>query len=137
MKNLEKIKDKLMDELNELARKPEMSAGDLETIHKLTDTVKNIDKICMYEDTEYSGDYDGGMWEAIGSYAGGNRGGMGNGRSNRGSSYARRRRDSMGRYSRDDGEEEMLEQLKEMMHEADDSRVKSAIKRCITEIEKD
>lgn len=137
MKNLEKIKDKLMDELDELARKPEMSAGDLETIHKLTDTVKNIDKICMYEDNEYSGDYDGGMWEAMGSYAGGNRGGMGGGRNNRGSSYARRRRDSMGRYSRDDGEEEMLEQLKEMMHEADDSRVKSAIKRCITEIEKD
>lgn len=137
MKNLEKIKDKLMDELDELARKPEMSAGDLETIHKLTDTVKNIDKICMYEDNEYSGDYDGGMWEAMGSYAGGNRGGMGGGRSNRGSSYARRKRDSMGRYSRDDGEEEMLEQLKEMMHEADDSRVKSAIKRCITEIEKD
>lgn len=141
MKNLEKIKDKLMGELDELARKPEMSAGDLETIHKLTDTVKNIDKICMYEDTEYSGDYDGGMWEAMGSYEngsrGGNRGGMGNGRSNRGSSYARRRRDSMGRYSRDDGEEEMLEQLKEMMHETDDSRVKSAIKRCITEIEKD
>jgi hypothetical protein len=91
----------------------------------------------MYEDTEYSGDYDGGMWEATGSYAGGNRGGMGNGRSNRGSSYARRRRDSMGRYSRDDGEEEMLEQLKEMMHETDDGRVKSAIKRCIAEIEKD
>ena len=137
MKNLEKIKDKLMDELDELARKPEMSAGDLETIHKLTDTVKNIDKICMYEDNEYSGDYDGGMWEAMGSYAGGNRGGMGGGRSDRGSSYARRKRASMGRYSRDDGEEEMLEQLKEMMHEAGDSRVKSAIKRCITEIEKD
>lgn len=137
MKNLEKIKDKLMDELDEIAHKPEFSAGDLETVYKLTCTIKNIDKIIMRGEHEYSGDYDGGMWEAMGSYAGGNRGGMGNGRSNRGSSYARRRRDSMGRYSRDDGEEEMLEQLKEMMHEADDSRVKSAIKRCITEIEKD
>lgn len=40
MKNLEKIKDKLMDELDELARKPEMSAGDLETIHKLPTRLK-------------------------------------------------------------------------------------------------
>ena len=137
MKNLEKIKDNFMDELDEIADKPEFSAGDVETVYKLTCAIANIDKIIMRGKHEYSGDYDGGMWEAMGSYAGGNRGGMGNGRSNRGSSYARRRRDSMGRYSRDDGEEEMLEQLKEMLHEADDSRVKSAIKRCITEIEKD
>lgn len=145
MKNLERIKDNFMNELDEIAdeieHKPKFSAGDLETVYKLTCSIINIDKIIMRGEHEYSGDYDGGMWEAMGSYEngsrGGNRGGMGGGRSNRGSSYARRRRDSMGRYSRDDGEEEMLEQLKEMMHEADDSRVKSAIKRCITEIEKD
>lgn len=144
---MHKIKEKLMEELHEIEEKAEksphskMSAGDLEYIHKLTDTVKNIDKICMYEDDEYSGNYDGGMWEAMGSYEnggrGGNRGGMGGGRSNRGSSYARRKRDSMGRYSRDDGKDEMVEQLEDMMKDTGDSRVKSAIKRCITEIEKD
>ena len=45
MKALYELKDKLQDELDEIARKPEMSAGDLETVHKLTDTIKNIDKI--------------------------------------------------------------------------------------------
>lgn len=32
-----------------------MGAGDLEVIHKLTDTIKNINKICMLEeDGSYS-----------------------------------------------------------------------------------
>lgn len=144
MKNLEKIKDNFMDELDEIADKPEFSAGDLETVYKLTCAIANIDKIIMRDKHEYSGDYDGGMWEAMGSYAGGgnrggNRGGgnMGGGRSNRGSSYARRKRDRMGRYSGDDDTEEMVEMLEDMMKDTDDSRIKSAIKRCITEIEKD
>ena len=50
MEYLQKIKDNLCGELEELAMKPEMSAGDLETIHKLTDTIKNIDKIAMLKD---------------------------------------------------------------------------------------
>ena len=54
---MEKLKEKLWEELEEIARKPEMGAGDLELAHKLTDTIKNIDKICMLEDGEgYSED---------------------------------------------------------------------------------
>ena len=37
MEYMDKLRDKLCDELDEIARKPEMSAGDLETAHKLTD----------------------------------------------------------------------------------------------------
>jgi predicted Zn-dependent protease len=67
-----------------------ISTQELEKIHKLTDIVKNIDKIEMLEDGEgYSEDTDF----------------MGEGRMY-GVSYARGRRnvkrDSMGRYSRDD-----------------------------------
>lgn len=130
MKNLEKIKDKLMLEVDEIARKSELSAGDVETVHKLTDTIKNIDKICMYEGEDgYSGDYygggRGGHWNAQGSYDGGMSGARG------------RRRDRMGRYSRSDGKEKMIDTLEDLMDDADDSRVKSAIKRCISELEKD
>lgn len=130
MKNLEKIKDKLMLEVDEIARKSELSAGDVETVHKLTDTIKNIDKICMYEgEGGYSGDYygvgRGGHWNAQGSYDGGMSGARG------------RRRDRMGRYSRSDGKEKMIDTLEDLMDDADDSRVKSAIKRCISELEKD
>lgn len=97
---MHKIKEMLMEELYEYEEKAKkmsggkISAGDLETLHKLTDTVKNIDKIEMLEDGGYS--EDGGRWEAMGSYEGG------------GNSYARGRgrnakRDSRGRYSREEG----------------------------------
>ncbi len=72
MKALYELKDKLQDELDEIARKPEMGAGDLELVHKLTDTIKNIDKICaLEEDGGYSeaGDYEGASYGRGSSYA--------------------------------------------------------------------
>lgn len=119
MHALKELKEKFHDELIKIARKPEMSAGDLETAQKLTDTIKNIDKICMLEDEGYSGD---GMWEATGNY---------------GNSYAGRRRDSMGRYSRDGSKEKMISRLENMLDNADNDKTKSAIRRCINEIERD
>lgn len=121
MHALKELKEKFHDELEKIARKSEMSAGDLETVHKLTDTIKNIDKICMLEDEGYSGD---GEWEAYGNYGKGN-------------SYAGRRRDSMGRYSRDGSREKMISRLESMLDNADNEKTKSAIRRCISEIERD
>jgi hypothetical protein len=106
---MHKIKEMLMNELYEYEEKAKkmpngkLSTQELEKIHKLTDTVKNIDKIEMLEDGEgYSEDTDfmgeGRMYGT--SYDGGY---------DRGTSYARRgrgrnaRRDRMGRYSSDDG----------------------------------
>ena len=40
MEYMYELKDKLCKELDEIARKPEMGAGDLEIIHKLTDTIR-------------------------------------------------------------------------------------------------
>lgn len=48
------LRNMLCDELDELARKGELGAGDLEIAHKLTDTIKNIDKIEAMEDDGYS-----------------------------------------------------------------------------------
>ena len=94
---MHKIKEMLMNELYEYEDKAKkmnggkLSQSDVERIHKLTDTVKNIDKIEMLE--------DGDGYSEDGHY-------MGEGRIY-GTSYARGRRyakrDSMGRYSRDDG----------------------------------
>ena len=56
MKTLYDLKDMLCAELDEIGKKGEMSAGDLETVHKLTDTIKNIDKITMLEEGGYSRD---------------------------------------------------------------------------------
>ena len=128
------LKEKLCDELEEIAHKPEMGAGDLEIVHKLTDTIKNICKIDMLEeDGGYSRDGD---WETRGSY-------------NRGSSYRGRKRDSMGRYSRDwrrdmredrmysrDGSRDrMMDHLEDMMQEAGSEKEREAIRRCMSQLE--
>jgi hypothetical protein len=146
------LKDLLCAELEDYAEKGKksgkMSMGDLESIHKLTDTVKNILKIDMLEeesgyseDGHYMGEgriygtsYDDGMHREGGySYA------RGRGR------YARR--DSMGRYSRDDGmmyrggmrggysrddaKSYMIEQIEEMMETAEKPTEKEALRRCM------
>lgn len=116
------LRDMLCKELEEISRKGEMSAGDLDAVHKLTDTIKNIDKIERLEDSGYS---RSGDWEADlrGTYG-------------RGSSYRGRKRDSMGRYSRTDAREHMRSQLEDMMHDADDERARDAILRCMEALEK-
>ena len=45
MKSMYELRDMLCKELDELIRKGELGAGDLDIAHKLTDTIKNIDKI--------------------------------------------------------------------------------------------
>lgn len=154
MHYMEDLKDLLCTELEDYAEKGKksgkMSMGDLDSIHKLTDTVKNILKIDMLEeesgyskDGAYMGEgriygtsYDDGMRRGGGySYA------RGRGR------YAKR--DSMGRYSRDDGymrrdgrgmrdgysredgKAYMMEQLEEMMEDAEKPAEKEALRRCM------
>ena len=109
-----------------------MGAGDLEIIHKLTDTIKNLDKIEMLEDGGYS---QAGDWEM-----------EGRGSYNRGSSYRGRKRDSMGRYSREgrdgrggysrhDAKEAMMEQMEILMDQAGSEREREAIRRCMGQLE--
>ena len=136
MEYMDKLKDKLCEELDEISRKPEMGAGDLEIIHKLTDTIKNLDKIEMLEDGGYSqaGYRDGGS-----SY-------------NRGSSYANRGkhyvrghysrdgysmegRGNRGGYSRHDAKEAMMEQMEMLMEQAGSEREREAIRRCISQLD--
>lgn len=126
MEYMYELKEKLCRELEEVARKPEMGAGDLELIHKLTDTIKNIDKIDALEGDGYSRDGD---WEM-----------EGRGRYNRGSSYARRR-DSRGRYtsdrrySRDDAKTHMIEQMEQLMNGSQNEREREIIKRAMEQLE--
>lgn len=118
MEELHKLKEKLYDELEEIARKSKMSAGDLDVTHKLTDTIKNIDKICMMEDDgEYSYGYDDDMsMRGRGGSRPGTRGGRRGGDRNP-------NRDSRGRYtgySEDDGGSKMMEHLEMALEEADE-----------------
>ena len=136
MEYMHELKEKLCDELEEIARKPEMGAGDLEIIHKLTDTIKNIDKIDMLEDDGYS---QAGYRDRGSSY-------------NRGSSYANRGkhyvrghysrdgysmegRGNRGGYSRHDAKEAMMEQMEMLMEQAGSEREREAIRRCMSQLE--
>ena len=140
MDYMHELKEKLCDELEEIARKGELSAGDLEAVHKLTDTIKNIDKIeILDEDGGYS---QAGDWEM-----------EGRGSYNRGSSYARRKRDSMGRYSRAgrdgrggynrdgrmysraEAKDDMMNQIEDMMEDANEKE-KTVLRRAMEQLEK-
>ena len=131
MEKLYDLKEKLCEELEEFARKQEMGAGDLEVIHKLTDTIKNIDKICMLEGED-------GYSQESEPY------GRGSSYANRGKHYVRghysrdgrgnSRRDSRGRYSRDDGRSEMMEHLEMAMDSANDED-RETIKRFLRQLE--
>ena len=153
------LKDLLCAELEDYAEKGKksgkMSMGDLETVHKLTDTVKNIMKIDVLkeeagysEDGTYMGEgriygtsYDDGMHREGGySYARGRRyarrDSMGRYSRDDGMSYARggrmgNRGGMRGGYSRDDAKSYMIEQIEEMMETAEKPTEKEALRRCM------
>ncbi len=148
MKDMHKLKEMLCEELYEYGRKGELSAGSLDVIHKLTDTIKNIAKIEMLE--EESGYSERGGYSGESSYEGGSSGA--------------RRRDSRGRYSRDggsyegggssyrggssyeggsssrrgqsraEGKDEMLQMIDEMMSQAETEKEREALHRCRMEL---
>lgn len=122
---MDKLKDRLWTELEELDRKADLKIGDIEFAHMLTDTIKNIDKICMLEGGE-----DG--------Y------GRGSSYANRGQHVVRRhfsrdggmdvRRDDRGRYSRDDGRSKMMEHL-EMALDSASEQDREDIRRFMRKLE--
>lgn len=108
MNRMHELKEMLCRELDEISGKGEIKAGDLETVHKLTDTIKNINKIEMLEGEGYSQD---GGWRAEGSYSRDrmySRDGY-----EHGNSYARHY--VRGHYSRGDGREELASRIEDMM----------------------
>lgn len=124
MHKMEELKQMLTDELNKVIKKGELSAGSLDVIDKLTHSIKSIDTIVAMEDAGYSQEgynnrYMGNSYE-------------------RGNSYARgrnARRDSRGRYSRDDySMDDIKDKLQEMMEDASNEREREAIRKVMNMI---
>ena len=89
MEYIEKLKEMLCKELEQYANKGKLAGVELEIVWKLTDTIKNLGKIEMLEEDDgYSKNSYGRSYDDEMSHA-------------RGRRYAKR--DSMGRYSREDG----------------------------------
>ena len=118
MEALYKLSDMICDELDEYARKGELSASSLDVVDKLSHALKSIKTIIAMEETSdgYSGTYNRHPYY-------------------RGSSYARgRKRDSMGRYS--GSVDDMVGKLHDLMEEAPDESMREEIKRLVNKIEK-
>lgn len=120
--DLEELCEKIMEEISEANKKLEKSggmltAGDVETLDKLTHTLKSIKTTLAMAEYDDSND----------SYARGrsnrsNRGGSNRGGSYEGGSYARgrnARRDSRGRYSREGGysRDEAVDEIAEVIRD--------------------
>lgn len=141
MRYMHDLKDLLCAELEDYAEKGKksgkMSMGDLESIHKLTDTVKNILKIDMLEEESGYSERGGSSYaRGRGRYA--KRDSMGRYSRDGGMSYdddmsytRGGRGGNRGGYSRDDGKRYMMEQLEDMMEDAEKPAEKEALRRCM------
>lgn len=161
---MHKIKEIFMDELSEWEKKAEQMNGaplsntDLERIHKLTDAVKNIDKIeALEEDSGYSAASDWMSDSKIYGMSYANENGQGGYSSRRGRG-PNAKRDSMGRYARrgnssygnngssyrgnysnnysyGDATEHLMNKAEEMLEVADSPEQKKAIESFMGKIE--
>ena len=142
-KAMENLRELLCKELDEYKTKDKLGMSDLEIVNKITDTIKNIDKIEMLEDEGGGYSKSDGMryardaeWDARGTYA------RGNSYARRGEHYVRghysRDDDDYSQrrmYSRDDAKMEIIGQIEDMMHDAS-GRMRDILKNAKTEIER-
>lgn len=129
----EELKEMLCNELENIAKKGELTAGSLETVDKLTHSIKSIETIMAMN--EYADDY---------SYENRPNGNMSTRNYRGGHSYARgrgrnARRDSMGRYSNgysyDDAKADMIDQIRDIMQDAPDEQTKKEFQRFVSKLE--
>lgn len=136
MEHLYKLKDALMDSLEDLdtVKSGRLKMSELEALNYITDTIKNIDKICMLEEDEgYSG---AGNWEAHinGDYGNSRRNDR---RYDNESSYANRGKHLVrSHYSRADGKEITMKHLEKAMEAATDREERKAIEKAMETIER-
>lgn len=125
MHDMYELKESLCKELDEYSRKP-LTLQTLETIHTLTDVIKNIAKIDMLDQaSEYSNDGYSGVYSkdiyTNDDYSR-RRGRYSRGISNRG-------------YSRGDAKDHMVEEIERMMDKASTERERKALRDCMSAIQ--
>lgn len=143
MEYIEKIKKMLCRELEKFSMKAELNVTDLEKIHKLSDTIKNLDKIKMLEEdgegysearmgrggSRYSYDDDMMYSERRGRNA--KRDSMGRYSSEGG--YAEDYRGGM--YSYDDAKDHLMSKIGEAMEGADPNE-REILRDCMRKLER-
>lgn len=113
MGTMEDLKRMICTELEEIAKKGEMSAGDLDTVYKL---IVSKEKLLRIDELEEKLGYseDGRKWRY-------SRDGEPDGGSSYGRHYVRAHysRDGRGRYSMDDGRTMLADQIRDMIDNSD------------------
>ena len=154
MHKLHDLRDMLMRELDECTKKGEISPNSLDVIDKLTHSVKSIDTILAMEEYD-DGEYKARRRDSRGRYMDGyNDGGYNRGYNrdqygedynrgyNRGYNRDEYGRDQYGeynrrRYSRDEAQHELMENLRQMEMNAGNEEQKKMIRRWISQAEMD
>lgn len=116
MMDMKALKDMLCKELKQYEARTKLNLADLDAVHKLTDTIKNIDKIEMLEDDGEMDEYSEARYSRRGGYA----------YDDGGNSYARGGRHYVrghysrdgGGYSRDGSADRVMEMMRDMMEDA-------------------
>lgn len=142
MRTYDKIKDILCNELDEIAKKNELTSNNLEVIYKASDILKDLTSVEAME-REYSngysqdGGYSNGYYERFPYYM----------YEGDGNSYTRGRgtyanRDSMGRYSRDAHEyqnegysRDATSELQRMMENAKNDKEREALRQALSSMQ--
>lgn len=143
-KKMDNGKRNLCREMEEILGKAALTAGDLENLHKLSDTYKNILKIEMLEEDGEEDEMYSERRDAMGRYSREYDETGNSYRSRRGTHYVRGHysrddgmgggtREMRGRYSRADGKDQMLHELGEMMEGANDTE-RHILERAMQEI---
>ena len=113
MMDYQPIKEMLCKELKQYETRTKLNLADLDAVHKLTDTIKNIDKIEILEDGG-ADEYSEARYSRRGGYAyddGGNSYARG------GRHYVRGHYSREG-YSRDGSADRVMDMMREMMEDA-------------------
>ena len=134
-------KEMLKKELDNIVKKGELSAGSLETIDKLLNSIKNACKITMYEEYAEDGysyaDGDADMSDYAYARASGRGRGSNASRDSMGR-YSSRGYSRRGRYSYDDGDkQEKMDMLREMMNEVSSEEERRALNKIIRRMEQE
>ena len=114
MHEMDKIKEMICKELEQIARKGEMSAGDLEIVYKL---IVAKEKLLRIEEIEQDLGYSqsGGMWSANGSYGRGGRSYATGGDSY--ADYSIGHYSSKRGYSMSEGKQMIMAEMQDMMND--------------------
>ena len=108
---IHKLREKLMEELENHAKEGQLDTAKMEAIYKLTESIKAIDTICAMEDHEEGNN-------SYNSYA-----------------YRGRHRDSMGRYSYDEAKSNVAHKLNDMMMCTENEHTKAVLRNAISQLE--